>query len=90
MTFLALGPIAAVLQALLFGLVLARVEGITFALVTLGFASVFFIVVQSTELQTYTGADVGLQGVIAPEFLSIERALPLVHDLPVYTVFYLI
>lgn len=62
--------IAAVLQAILFGLVLPRVKGITFALVTLGIASVFHIVVMSSELGKYTGADVGLQGVIAPEFIS--------------------
>ncbi len=61
---------AAVVQAVLFGIVLPRVKGITFALVTLGFASVFFIVVQSGDLAAYTGADVGLQGVIVPDFLN--------------------
>src|SRR5215211_4247738 len=54
--------VAAVIQALLFGIVLPRVKGITFALVTLGLGSVFHIVVMSTELGKYTGADVGLQG----------------------------
>lgn len=62
--------IAAILQAILFGLVLPRVKGITFALVTLGIASVFHIVVMSSELGPYTGADVGLQGVIVPAFIS--------------------
>jgi branched-chain amino acid transport system permease protein len=62
--------LAAIVQALLFGLVLPRVKGITFALVTLGIASVFHIVVMSSELGKYTGADVGLQGVIVPEFIS--------------------
>lgn len=52
------------------GVVLPRVKGITFALVTLGMASVFHIVVQSGELGKYTGADVGLQGVIPPAFLN--------------------
>jgi branched-chain amino acid transport system permease protein len=61
---------AAVLQALMFGLVLPRVKGITFALVTLGIASVFHIIVMSSELGPYTGADVGLQGVIVPSFIS--------------------
>jgi branched-chain amino acid transport system permease protein len=61
---------AAVIQALLFGLVLPRVKGITFALVTLGIASVFHIVVMSSELGKYTGSDVGLQGVIVPAFIS--------------------
>jgi branched-chain amino acid transport system permease protein len=66
---------AGVVQALLFGLVLPRVKGITFALVTLGMASVFHIVIQSRELGPFTGADVGLQGVITPAFInpSIER-----------------
>jgi branched-chain amino acid transport system permease protein len=61
---------AALLQALLFAVVLPRVKGITFALVTLGLASVFHIVIQSNELGEYTGADVGLQGVLAPAFLN--------------------
>jgi branched-chain amino acid transport system permease protein len=64
----------AVVQALLFGVVLPRVKGITFALVTLGLASVFHIVVQSTEMAEWTGADVGLQGVIAPEWLNTNTA----------------
>lgn len=62
--------LAALVQALLFGIVLPRVKGITFALVTLGMASVFHILVMSRELGEYTGADVGLQGVIVPDFIS--------------------
>ncbi|NJN54695.1 MAG: hypothetical protein HC804_08035 [Anaerolineae bacterium] len=54
--------VVGVVQALLFGLVLWRVQGITFALVTLGIAAVFQIIVMSSELQGWTGADVGLQG----------------------------
>lgn len=60
----------AIVQALLFGVVLPRVKGITFALVTLGLASVFHIIVQSTELMQWTGADVGLQGVVTPDVLN--------------------
>jgi branched-chain amino acid transport system permease protein len=67
---LALVFLAGIVQALLFGIVLPRVKGITFALVTLGMASVFYIVIQSRELGEYTGADVGLQGVISPDFLN--------------------
>lgn len=62
--------VAAVLQAVLFAVVLPRVKGVTFALVTLGIASVFYIIIQSQELSAYTGADVGLQGIIAPEFIN--------------------
>ena len=58
--------IAALLQAGLFALVLPRVKGITFALVTLGFASVFWIVIQSSDLADYAGAEIGLQGVQPP------------------------
>lgn len=67
--------VVAIINALLFALVLPRVKGITFALVTLGLASVFEIVVKSTELQSYTGADVGLQGIIVPDWIntSTER-----------------
>lgn len=60
----------AIAQALLFSVVLPRVKGITFALVTLGFASVFHIVIQSRELFEYAGAEVGLQGVPKPEFFD--------------------
>lgn len=62
--------IAGIIQALLFGMVLPRVKGITFALVTLGMASVFHVLVLSTELGEYTGSDVGLQGVVVPDFIS--------------------
>ncbi|NMC85002.1 MAG: branched-chain amino acid ABC transporter permease [Anaerolineaceae bacterium] len=67
--------LAAVLQALLFGIVLPRVKGITFTLVTLGLASVFHIVVMSSDMGKFTGADVGLQGVTVPAFINpaVER-----------------
>ena len=62
--------VVGILFALLVGLILPRVKGVTFALVTLGMASVFHIVVQASEFAEWTGADVGLQGVIVPEFLN--------------------
>lgn len=62
--------IAGVVMALLFSVVLPRVKGITFALVTLGIAQVFFIAIQSRELADYAGAEIGLQGVIPPDFLN--------------------
>lgn len=58
--------VAAIIQALLFGVVLPRVRGITFALITLGIASMFWIVIQSSDLSSYAGAEIGLQGVPAP------------------------
>lgn len=62
--------VAGILQALLFAVVLPRVKGITFALVTLGMASVFHIIIRATELGEWTGADVGLQGVVVPAFIN--------------------
>lgn len=62
--------VAGVVQALLFSVVLPRVHGITFALVTLGLAAVFEIVIQSRELIDFAGAEVGLQGVPKPAYLD--------------------
>ena len=62
--------LAGIINALLFGIVLPRVKGITFALVTLGMAEVFFIIIQSRELANYAGAEIGLQGVTPPDFLN--------------------
>jgi branched-chain amino acid transport system permease protein len=62
--------VAGIVQALLFSIVLPRVKGITFALVTLGMASVFDIMIGTRELAPYTGADVGLQGIPRPEILD--------------------
>lgn len=67
---LGLVAVAGVLMALIFSIVLPRVKGITFALVTLGIAQVFYIVIQSRELAVYAGAEIGLQGVTPPEFLN--------------------
>lgn len=84
--------VAAVAQALLFGIVLPRVKGITFALVTLGMSSVFHIVIMSRELGDYTGADVGLQGVIVPDFISpaTERLRLYFVALTILVLFYLL
>jgi len=64
----ALGMVAVfgVLQALLFAILLPRVRGLTFALVTLGIGSVFWIVIRSSDLAEWAGAEIGLQGVEPP------------------------
>jgi len=62
--------IASIVQALLFSLVLPRVKGITFALVTLGMATVFHIIIMSTDMNKWTGSDVGLQGYVVPAFIN--------------------
>ena len=59
-----------ILQGLLFGVILARVSGITFALVTLGLAYVFDILIKTRELSEFTGGDVGLQGIPRPDVLN--------------------
>jgi branched-chain amino acid transport system permease protein len=66
--------VAGVVQAVLFSIVLPRVHGITFALVTLGMASVFAIMIGTRELADYTGADVGLQGIPRPDLLNPATA----------------
>jgi branched-chain amino acid transport system permease protein len=71
--------VVAVLQAVLFSIVLPRVKGVTFALVTLGFAEVFHIIIQTREAAQYTGADVGLSGIPVPQFLN-----PAAHRLTFY------
>jgi branched-chain amino acid transport system permease protein len=70
---LGLVVVAGVVQALLFSVVLPRVQGLTFALVTLGMAVVFHIVIRSRELGDYTGADVGLQGVVSPAYINASN-----------------
>jgi branched-chain amino acid transport system permease protein len=62
--------VAGIIQALLFAIVLPRVHGLAFALVTLGMASVFAIMIGTRELAEYTGSDVGLQGIPRPELLD--------------------
>jgi len=62
--------VVAIVQALLFSVVLPRVKGVTFALVTLGIAEVFHIIIQTREMAGYTGADVGLSGIVVPAFLN--------------------
>lgn len=84
--------IAVLVQAVLFGLVLSRVKGITFGFVTLGMASVFNIVVMSRELGKYTGADMGLQSVIVLEWIGSanERLRFYFMALTVLILFYLL
>lgn len=58
--------VLAVAQAFLFAILLPRVKGLTFALITLGIAAVFWIVIQSSDLAEWAGAEIGLQGVLPP------------------------
>jgi branched-chain amino acid transport system permease protein len=62
--------VVGVVLALVVSVVLPRVKGITFALVTLGMAQVFNVIIQSRELVDYAGAEIGLQGVTPPEWIN--------------------
>ena len=79
--------VVAIIQAALFGLVLWRVQGITFALVTLGLAAVFQIIIMSSELQSWTGSDVGLQGIIVPDFLNTNDERLRLYLLALFSLF---
>ena len=67
---LGLVAVAGFIMALIFSVVLPLVKGITFALVTLGIAQVFYVVIQSREMVDYAGAEIGLQGVTIPAFID--------------------
>lgn len=92
LALLGLIVVLSVVQALLFSLVLPRVKGITFALVTLGLATVFHIIITSTDLSKWTGSDVGLQGYVVPEFLnpSTEKLRFYVIALVILVVMYIL
>jgi branched-chain amino acid transport system permease protein len=71
-----LGPVVlaviaiAVVQALLVGVVSLRVRGVYFAMATLAFAQMFYILVQATDLRDLTGAEDGLHGIPTPAWLN--------------------
>lgn len=65
--------VLALIQALIFAVPLTRVGGITYALVTLGFAVIFQIIILSTELSEWTGSDVGLQGINPPDWIDTNQ-----------------
>jgi branched-chain amino acid transport system permease protein len=60
----------AMLQGLIIGVLSLRVRGVYFAMVTLAFAQMFFILAEATDLREWTGAEDGLHGIPVPEWLS--------------------
>jgi branched-chain amino acid transport system permease protein len=60
----------AVLQSLLVGVVSLRLRGVYFAMATLAFAQMFYILVQATDLRDITGAEDGLHGIPVPDWLN--------------------
>lgn len=67
--FLAVVIIAA-LESLLLGVLSLRVHGVYFAMVTMAFATVAFILVEATDFRQWTGAEDGLHGIPVPDFLN--------------------
>src|SRR5712692_3214038 len=68
-TFMLVLFIASV-QALLIGALALRVKGVYFAMVTLAFAQLFFILAEATDFRQWTGAEDGLHGIPVPAFIS--------------------
>ncbi len=66
----ALVVLVAVVESLLIGVVSLRVRGVYFAMVTLAFAQVAFLMATATDFRQWTGAEDGLQGIPVPDFLS--------------------
>ncbi|RME46033.1 MAG: branched-chain amino acid ABC transporter permease [Chloroflexi bacterium] len=60
----------AVIQSLVIGVLSLRVKGVYFAMVTLAFAEVFFILSEATDFRQYTGAEDGLQGIPVPAWIN--------------------
>jgi branched-chain amino acid transport system permease protein len=60
----------ALLESLLLGVLSLRVHGVYFAMVTMAFATVAFILVEATDFREWTGAEDGLHGIPVPDFLN--------------------
>ena len=62
--------VVAVLLSLLIGVLSLRVRGVYFAMVTLAFAQVAFLLATATDFKQWTGAEDGLQGIPVPAIIS--------------------
>ncbi|MBP8242879.1 MAG: branched-chain amino acid ABC transporter permease [Thermoflexales bacterium] len=60
----------ALLQSLLVGALSLRVKGVYYAMVTLAFAQMFFILAEASDFRELTGAEDGLQSIPVPAWLS--------------------
>ncbi|HQX75344.1 MAG TPA: branched-chain amino acid ABC transporter permease [Thermoflexales bacterium] len=58
------------LQSLLVGMLSLRVKGVYFAMVTVAFSQMFFILAEASDFREYTGAEDGLQSIPVPAWLS--------------------
>ncbi len=62
--------VVALLQSLLVGALSLRVKGVYYAMVTLAFAQMFFILSEASDFREFTGAEDGLQSIPVPAWLS--------------------
>jgi len=66
--------LAVLLVSILIGLVFAiasiRLKGTYFAMITLALSTAFYIIIKSTDLHQWTGADEGLHGIPLPVWLN--------------------
>ncbi|MBX7214238.1 MAG: branched-chain amino acid ABC transporter permease [Thermoflexales bacterium] len=62
--------VVTLVQSLLVGALSLRVKGVYYAMVTLAFAQMFFILAEASDFREYTGAEDGLQGIPVPAWLS--------------------
>jgi len=62
--------VVAFLQGLLVGAISLRVKGVYFAMVTLAFAELFYILAEASDFRRWTGAEDGLQGIPVPPIIS--------------------
>lgn len=60
----------AIVQSLIVGLLSLRVSGVYFAMVTLAFAQMFFLLAEATDFRQWTGAEDGLQSIPVPAWIS--------------------
>ena len=62
--------VVAILQSVIIGVLSLRVRGVYFAMVTLAFAQMFFILAEATDFREWTGAEDGLPGVPVPSWMD--------------------
>jgi branched-chain amino acid transport system permease protein len=60
----------AIMQSLIIGVLSLRVRGVYFAMVTLAFAQMFFILAEATDFREWTGAEDGLHSIPVPAWMS--------------------
>ncbi len=71
--------VIAAVESLVIGVLSLRVHGVYFAMVTLAFATVAFILVEATDFKNYTGAEDGLHGIPVPDAIN-----PALHRVEFY------